>query len=49
MQQENLLFSEPSILSLEYLLRFFETDSRILFEKDARMTFGYYIRPVAVF
>ena len=35
MQQENLLFSEPSILSVEYLLRFFETDSslQILFKK----------------
>lgn len=51
MQQENLLFSGPSILSVEYLLRFFETDSssQILFEKNARLTFGYYIRPVAVF
>ena len=51
MQKENLLFSEPSILSVEYLLGFFETDNslQILLEKDARMTFGYYIRPVAVF
>jgi hypothetical protein len=32
-------------------MRFFETDSslQILFEKNARMTFGYYIRPVDVF
>lgn len=42
MQKENL-FPEPSIPSSEYLSGFFETDSslRILFEKDARMTFGH--------